>query len=163
MFDQDFQTNTMNKREGYEFSFSEDKTEFRFESTGSKGTIIKIVRFGTVRDNLCNLAFGDLVSDDFDDEIISDNGDLRKIISTLVNIVHSFALSNPTTRIAIVPVDNQRKLLYNRIFQQFEFEILAYFSVHGVFFNPRTKELFDPRKTYDAFVIIPEIPIFEIQ
>ncbi len=153
----------MKKREGYEFSFSEDKTEFRFESVGPKGIIIKIVRFGTVRDNLCNLAFGDLDSNDFDDEIISDNGDLRKVISTLVNIVHSFAQSHPTFRIAIVPVDNKRKLLYNRIFQQFEFEILEHFSVQGVFFNPRTKEPFDPRKTYDAFVLVPEIPIFEIQ
>ncbi len=106
----------MKKREGYEFTFNEDKIEFQFVSVGPKGTIIKVVRFGKVRDKLYNLAFGDLVSDDFDDEIISDNGDMRKIISTLVNIVHSFAQSNPTTRIAIVPVDNKRRLLYNRIF-----------------------------------------------
>lgn len=153
----------MKKREGYELSYNDDKTEFQFKSVGTKGTIIKILWFGKVRDNLCNLAFGDLVIDDFEDEAISDNGDMRKIISTLVNIVHSFSLSNPTTRIAVVPVDNKRKLLYNRIFQQFEFEILEHYAVQGVFFNSRTNEPYDTRKIYDVFVLVPELPIFEIQ
>ncbi|GEM_PF-987366 len=153
----------MKKLEVYEFTSNKIKTEFRFESTGPKGIITKIVKFSIVRENLCNLAFGDLVSDDFDDEIISNNGDLRKIISTLANIVHSFTLSNPEIKIAIVPVDRKRKLLYNRIFQQYELEILEFYSIEGFLSVRRTKEQYDPNKLYDAFVISPEKPIFELQ
>ncbi|MBK8563305.1 MAG: hypothetical protein IPN76_08145 [Saprospiraceae bacterium] len=151
----------MKKREGYEFYFNEDRTEFRFESVGPKGTIIKMVRFKAVEENLFSLAFGDKDSDDFDDEIISDNGDMRKVVQTLVNVVHFFTVTNPAIRIVIWPVDRKRKLLYNRIFQQFESEILEYYSIEGYTFNPRSKEFFDTRKIYDAFVLIPEKPIFE--
>ncbi len=151
----------MKKREGYEFTFNEDKTEFQFESVGPKGTIAKIVRFSAVEQNLFSLAFGDMGSDDFDDEIISDNGDMRKVVQTLVNIVHFFTVANPAIRIVIWPVDRKRKLLYNRIFQQFESEILEYYSIEGYSFNPRSKEVFDARKIYDAFVLVPEQPIFE--
>jgi hypothetical protein len=162
MFDQLLQTTTMKKREGYEFSFNEDRTEFRFESVGPKGTIVKIVKFSQASENLFNLAFGDADSIDFNDESISNNQDMRKVMATIANIVRVFVLHYQNVRIVVIPVDQRRKLLYNRIFQQYSNEILESYSIEAYFLNPRGKEAYTPSKIYDAFVLVPEKPIFEL-
>ena len=56
--------------------------------------------------------------DDWADNVVSDNNDLRKVLQTIANAVHLFFDHYPEDEIFIAPLDKQRKLLYNRIFQQ---------------------------------------------
>jgi hypothetical protein len=150
----------MKKLDGYEFIYAEALMEFHFESIGPKGTIRKIVKFTFHGKNLCNLAFGDQIEGGFDDEVISDNGDMRKIIQTVVNITLFFSHLHPDCRIMIHPVDRKRKLLYNRIFQVFETAILQFYEVEGFLVQEKKREPFNGKKWYDAFVLYPIATIF---
>lgn len=145
--------NAMKKREGYDYSANEDRTRYDFFSTGPKGVIVKVVEFADLK-FAYNLAFGDLIhGKDFDDANISDNGDMRKVLQTVVNIIHQFCEENPGQKIYIEPVDKHRKALYNRIFKEKQEEIASFFIVTGISLNKLSKESYSPIKTYDAFLI----------
>ncbi|MBK8565093.1 MAG: hypothetical protein IPN76_17585 [Saprospiraceae bacterium] len=143
----------MGKRNGYEFTFNEERIWFEFDSLGPKGRIRKIVEFYDVKFAF-NLAFGDMAADgEFDDENITDNGDIRAVIQTIANIIHHFCESHPGRKIYIEPVDSKRKALYNRIFKEKFEEIEPEFRVFGIDLGPLASEDYRSTKTYDAFLI----------
>jgi hypothetical protein len=120
--------------------------EFHFESVGPNGTIRKIVKFTFYGKQLCSLAFGDQIEGGFDDEVISDNDDMRKIMQTVVNITIFFSCIHAECKIVIQPVDRKRKLLYNRIFQVFETEVFRYYEVEGFLIQEKKREPFNGEK-----------------
>ncbi len=66
------------KLDRYELKAGQNLTTFEFLSEGPKGHIIKLVQFQQMNlPNIYNLAFGDLnlVSNQLDDKVITDNGD----------------------------------------------------------------------------------------
>ncbi len=152
----------MKKREGYKFDYNEDKTKFHFISTGPAGAIAKIVEY-SIYGAMWNLAFGDADEgkEDFDDASITNNGDMRKVIQTVVNTAYLFTDAYPDRKIYIEPVDRKRKLLYNRIFQEKTEEIMAAFKVQGIEFEERKLENYNPEKNYDVFVLTRIATIFE--
>jgi hypothetical protein len=153
----------MRRKTGYELKENRKKYQFRFTSVGTKGSIEKIIEFSKIQKNLWNLAFGDIIDDNFDDSIISDNDDLRKVIQTVVNAVHIFIDNHSDIDILIAPSDYQRKLLYNRIFQQKWTEIDSIFITKGVIINDfeTITENYNPKEMYDYFVIRRKNNIFE--
>ena len=94
--------------EKYKTITDTDRLKYRFVSTG-KTTIEKVVSYEKISTyrlielglppyiEVYNLAFGDLISgtDDFSDQITSDNGDMNKILSTVANTVLDFWEYNP--------------------------------------------------------------------
>jgi hypothetical protein len=147
----------MKKGEGYELKTTNytESVEFRFTSVGEKGEIKKIIEFTYLGENLWNLAFGDVKGDDWVDNVISDNKDFRKILQTVTNAVHQFFVIYPKHEIQIIPLDYQRKLLYNRVFQQRWQEIYAIFVVEVILIIddiPIYLE-YDSTKIFDEFVI----------
>ena len=78
------------KGEGYATVSNTDRTLFHFDSIGAKGAIPKVVEFYQLRENLWNLAFGDKQESGFDDEIISNNQDVRMVMQTVANIAYNF-------------------------------------------------------------------------
>ena len=82
----------MKKGEGYDLNFEQthEKIEFHFISVGSKGSIEKVIEFQQTSLKFWNLGFGDAKEGDWEDDIISDNGDLRKVLQTVTNSVHLF-------------------------------------------------------------------------
>jgi hypothetical protein len=147
----------MKKGEGYELeaTLESEKVEFRFTSIGEKGLIEKIIEFQKKPQGFWNLAFGDVTEDDWEDNIITDNGDLRKVIQTIANAVYLFLTIYPDQEIIIIPLDRQRKLLYNRVIQQRWHEIEPFFIVKAIVLegeNPKF-ENYSFKKIFDYFRI----------
>jgi hypothetical protein len=147
----------MKKQDGYELTKSQSlkKIKFRFTSVSSKRTIKKIIEFKRFKSNRWNLGFGDVKGKDWTDDVISDNDDLRKVLQTVANAVHTFFELYPNDEVVIVPLERQRKLLYNRIFQQRWHEIDPFFIVKAIVLeeaNPRF-ESYIPKKIYDYFIL----------
>jgi hypothetical protein len=140
------------KGEGYSTMPNADATAYYFDSIGKQGTIRKKVTFFLIFENTWNLGFGDADGDDdFDDMVVSNNYDVRKIMQTLANIIHEFTEEHPLRRVYIRPVDEKRKLLYNAVFHRKHLEVQTSFELFGRFGNKI--EAYKPEKTYDAFLI----------
>ena len=104
---------------------------YRFKSVGTKGVVDKIIIFQKIAGTRYNLSFGDFKNGRIDDEVITNNGDLVKVISTVAQSVYLFFEHYPDASIEIEGVDERRKRLYNTIFQRRRTEIDAYFDVKG--------------------------------
>ena len=77
----------------YELKAEQELFVFEFVSEGPNGRILKLIKFGeTAIENVYNLAFGDkdLLTGEFDDNIVSNNGDSEKVLATVVSAVYSF-------------------------------------------------------------------------
>jgi hypothetical protein len=147
----------MKKGEGYELKTTNytETVEFRFTSVGEKGEIKKIIEFYPIQENQWNLGFGDLKDGDWVDSVVSNNNDFRKVLQTVANAIHIFLEMYPHQEIIIIPVDNRRKLLYNRMFQQKWDEIEPVFVVKARDLSSEDSlyEDYNPRKIFDYFVI----------
>lgn len=123
--------------------------------SGKKGAIEKIIEFHPIRNKRWNLGFGDVIGNDWTDEVISDNDDLRKIVQPVANAVYSFFESYPNQEVYIEPSDYQRKLLYNRTFQQKWHEIEPIFIVKGLILDNQNPQIenYNPKKMFDYFLL----------
>ena len=77
-------THSAMRNERYKVDISGASMTFEFISEGDNGSIKKRVQYTlTHRKNVYNLAFGDVNADtdDFDDEVISNNGDTAKVLA----------------------------------------------------------------------------------
>lgn len=142
----------MQKGKGYDIKLNGELTQFRFTSTGPKGTIKKIIEFQPIEENQWNLAFGDVKDNDWEDNVISDNDDMRLVLQTVANTVHVFLEKYPGREVYIEPLDRQRKILYNRIFQQKWVEIEPIFYVKGEVSSGFFED-YSPQKLYNGFLI----------
>ena len=148
----------MGRLQAYPLEHSEDKLRYRFISKGESGHIVKLVRYEPMGERDWNLAFGDANSDesDFDDKIISNNGDMRQIIQTLFLTGLVFTEAYPNRRIFVEPVDAKRGLLYNRVFKDKQVEIEAFFYIKGKL-PKRKAEKYNPLKIYRSFILTRKI------
>jgi hypothetical protein len=142
----------MKKDKGYDMRHNMSMTQFRFTSTGAKGDIEKIVEYTIVQKNRWNLAFGGINDKDWTDNIISDNNDMRIVLQTVANTVHLFFEKYPDQEVFNEPLGEQRKLLYNRIFQQKWAEISPLFFVKGMIEDDDFED-YNPQKLFDFFLI----------
>ncbi len=140
------------KGEGYKTTSNEDATWFHFDSIGEKGTIRKKITYFYLGENTWNLGFGDDDGDEFDDEVISNNHDVRMVMQTIANTIYQFTEKYPDRRVYIRPVDERRKMLYNGVFKRRHAEITVSFTVYGRIEN--SIEDYDPKKNYDAFFVL---------
>jgi hypothetical protein len=145
----------MKKQEGYDLNGNLEKTQFRFTSVSKKRTIEKIIEFSLYQENIWNLGFGDIKGDDWEDNVISDNNDMKKTLQTVANAIHAFLEQYPERKVFIAPLERQRKILYNRIFQQKWQEIEPLFFVKGIRFigEKRIFEDYYPTTLFDYFII----------
>lgn len=102
-----------------------------------------------------NLAFGDASGegDDFDDEAISNNGDMKVVLQTLANIIYDFLSEHPDFEVVIHPVDDRRQILYNRIIHQNFDLISSELNLIGVINKYAEPIRLPPIKNYDLFII----------
>ena len=131
---------------------------YLFISTG-KMRIEKVVDFIPLGiGDFMNIRFGDLLPDDsIDDKVISNNGDIIKVLATIVDILRHFTTQHPQTEIYFHGTTEDRNRLYRRIIRTYypefskEFAIAGVFSIENVIhilpYNPRTDQ------EYVAFLI----------
>ena len=70
----------------------QNQVSYSFVSKGRRGVITKIVQFTPTSINgIFNLAYGDLLPEgDIDDKSNSNNGDMIKVLGTVIEIVKEF-------------------------------------------------------------------------
>jgi hypothetical protein len=129
-----------------------------FTSCG-KQIIEKAVEFSaTDKEGLYNIGFGDRLPDGtIDDTAASNNGDIVKVLSTVIQILRAFTTESPEVTIGFTGSTAERTKLYSRILRNYysgfseEYSIAAFTISDEIF-----KEVsFDPRANldYHAFFV----------
>lgn len=104
------------------------------------------------------MGFGDLLPDgSVDDKANSNNGDLVKVLATVIEILKDFTSQNPGVEIYFEGSTKERTKLYDRILKTYypifikDFEIACVLVVHGEFqIVPYDRSI---NNTYIAFII----------
>lgn len=137
----------------YNVEFISSKDQYIFESIGAKGSILKVVMFTEIQSNIYNLGFGDydIKTNIINDTSISDNGDIIKVLSTVINIADDFLTKNPFCSIYFEGSTPLRTQLYQRILNNYFDEFSDYFEIYG--YIEERPELFQNNKTYKSFLI----------
>ncbi|MCB0517891.1 MAG: hypothetical protein H6577_24945 [Lewinellaceae bacterium] len=135
--------------ETYPIKPSPNKLYYLFTSEGPRGRILKIVLFQNIGENSYNLAFGDFIAGQLDDEVVSDNRDFVKVLSTVAACAYDFVKANPGVKLEIDPVDERRKMLYNAVFKRHHIFIQQQFRILGVIAD--VPEPYSAEKMYDLF------------
>jgi hypothetical protein len=142
---------------GYTFQ-STTKTRYTFISTGRK-RIEKLVEFSDFGlKDIYNLAFGDLKSDgSLDDTANSNNGDIIKVLATVISILKDFTAKNPRAYIAFTGSTGERMKLYARIIKSYYSVFKKEFTISGFIKSGKGyREVnFDPTQPqdYEVFLI----------
>lgn len=138
----------------YELLSGDSRMVFEFTSEGPNGKIPKLIRFTEmdVKD-IFNLAFGDKKSgtNEIDDEVISNNGDSRKVLATVANAVDIFTREYPSTWIYATGSTQSRNRLYQMSINKYLHEIITNFEVYGLVNKEWQK--FRRGIVYEAFLI----------
>lgn len=132
-------------------------TQYLFISEGRK-RIAKGVDFVQIGENTVNLCFGDLLPDgSIDDMAISNNGDIVKVMATVVDIVRSFCSQYPSIQVYIEGSTELRTRLYTRMLKTYYLDIDKEFAIAGVMKDEDGIEVipYDPQidRKYSGFVV----------
>ena len=139
----------MNKK-GYTFIQNEDFL-FSFVSQGNQGEILKVLVFQFFKNNKYNVALLDLIpeTNEYSDEVNSNNGDITKVLTTVLQIIILFLEKNPETAVYLEGNSRKKQLLYNRIITN-NFNILSSLvNITGI--KDSEEEIFEIGNQYEAF------------
>lgn len=107
-------------REHYkDIIYSPSNNAYTFSSVGTHGVILKVIIFQALSAaDSFNLFLTDLVDGRLADDLqVTDNGDLPKVMATVVAVIRDFTIRQPEARIIISGSNDTRKRLYARIIQ----------------------------------------------
>ncbi len=127
----------------YDVKYSASENQYVFESIGKNGTIIKVVELVEMQDNVYNLGFGDFnpITGQINDDVKSENGDMVKVLATVLNIANQFLTeNNPMTYVHFKGSDLLRNRLYQIAINQYHDEFSDVFEIYGL--NDRIPESF---------------------
>lgn len=137
----------------YEFEYSNPDEVYTFTSEGKNGRIKKMVKFQLIQGNLFNLGFGDCRGDDddFDDKVVSDNGDMEVVLSTVITITIHFVSANPGVYVHLSGSTPARTRVYRTIISNNYDVISQEFDVFGLLDGDW--RVFEKNVNYEAFLI----------
>ncbi len=127
-----------------------------FKSIGIKGKITKLVVFQHIRTHEYNVALVDYdrETQTADDNIVTDNGDMFVVLTTVMDIVADFLEKFPQSILFIEGKSKIRQRLYNRVVRNHFSEIAKTYIVGGVLETMQQEEfLLDNSHNYIAIVI----------
>jgi hypothetical protein len=131
---------------------------YKFVSVGKRGNFTKIVAFQPYLQNIYNLALLDYDESlqTIDDEHITDNGDMSKVLATTWKIMLHFLESFPDKAVAIQGNSETRQKLYHRLISNNLLVLMQHYDVLGVF-NTGITEQFDTIQDYFMIIIKPSM------
>ncbi|MDZ7899657.1 MAG: hypothetical protein U5N85_16750 [Arcicella sp.] len=137
----------------YSVRFDADNDYYIFESIGKNGSIFKVVAFSKIQHNVYNFGFGDydLETKAIDDENVSDNGDMIKVLATVIDIALKFLSENPMIFILIEGSSKTRTQLYQRILNTYYDDLIDSYEIYGS--NDGNFEEFQKNTDYESFLI----------
>ena len=141
--------------EEYESKSNKAQTTFDFISEGSKGQILKSVRFVKIKGvrNVYNLAFGDKRkgSNRIDDRVVSDNQDRDKVLATVAKAVIIFTNRHPKANVFFRGSTEVRTRLYQIAIGKYLDELSKDFDIQGHL--DKSWQFYEKNVTYSAFLI----------
>ena len=120
--------------EKYHLKSEETLTVFEFISEGPKGIIRKLIHFQpTFQQGIYNLAFGDKDPEtgDINDRAISNNGDMEKVLATVVSALYAFFDKHPYAMVYATGSTQARTRLYRMGITKFYEEMNKDFYLFG--------------------------------
>jgi hypothetical protein len=140
------------------YSFVKDEFHrYIFVSIG-KARIIKAVDFSPIGiENVYNLGFGDLSADgSLDVTVKSNNGDILKVLATVVQITRDFTTLFPGIEVFFIGSTEERTKLYARILKMYYRELHKDFKISGLIMglNSYTAVPFDPQDAFEYFAFL---------
>lgn len=142
--------------EQYEVDISGEHTVYEFVSVGKQGRIEKVVAYTPIGEesSYYNLGFGDVDEEigDWNDKVVSDNGDHRKVLATVAATVVDFLNYRPEATIYAEGNTNLKNHLYRRSIEGIIDRISQYYEVEG-YTEADSWEPFERNRPYEAFLI----------
>ena len=142
------------REQSYKLESAPSFMSFEFVSEGPKGSIHKMVKYTKISEiGIYNLGFGDKIgdTDDFDDEIVTDNGDSIRVLATVASTVYLFLREYPNALISATGSSESRTRLYRIGISTNLDKIEEDFSVYGIINGQLEK--FEKNKNYSVFLI----------
>lgn len=132
-----------------------DHETYEFLSSGSKGTIKKVVHYKEIRPGIYNLGFGDWDEGrgEVKDDIRSNNDDRDLVLATVAYTVIDFLEHHPEAKIYAQGSTPSRSRLYQMGIVANWKEISQNYEVFGL--SEDGWERFQLRKNYKAFILQP--------
>ena len=140
----------------YDIEASPNKLNFMFISVGFKGSVVKMVVFQPQDNKRFNLGFGDFYDNAIHDAVVTNNGDVVKVLATVAKCAYEFIESHQGAILEIKPVDEGRRMLYNTVFKRHYLAISKKFEVKGAVSNEEPKP-YSPEIDYDEFELCHKI------
>jgi hypothetical protein len=137
----------------YKVEYNTNKDHYKFESIGPNGKISKIVILSEMESGTYNLGFGDydLQTETISDKVVSDNGDMVKVLATVISIATQFLSENPMTYVYIKGSSVIRTQLYQRIIRRYYDDLIISHEIYGLV--NKSFEPFQKNKSYESFLI----------
>ena len=141
------------KIETYEITSEDDF--FLFFSIGTKGVFPKVIVYETITPNIYNLVFGDLnvLTGEVSDLSTTNNGDMPKIIATVVKSIVVFLEKNPSAQVNFKGSTGIRTKLYQRVIVNYGSEFLKKYLIFGIEEGKKEPSIIDFTKNYIEFNI----------
>jgi len=136
----------------------DNKLIFYFESRNPFGEnpVLKVIRYVMFHQHgaaYYNLGFGDYdpENNEVSDTAVSDNGDMRKILATVVSTLKIFFQENPYEIVHINGNDRVRRAYYHKLIVDYSKLIEEFYVVKGR--SPGRIEPFQKGKSYEFILI----------
>ena len=144
-------------KDRYSFNKFSEIVTYRFQSEGPKGPIKKEVRFRLITEknfSIYNVGFGDIISGKenyIDDRIVSNNGDQKKILIAVTEIIIEFTQARPDAFVLIKGSTESR----TRLYQMWMAKLFERIDPHFLILGEVKKHWFPFKKgiNYDSFLI----------
>ena len=100
--------------EAYPLLAAEHNTRFQFRSIGKRGIFEKVISFSPLNEDIYNLALLDYnpVTGEESDLSVTDNGDLPKVLATVMKAIRFFLKEYPDRLIYVKGSTDSRTRLY---------------------------------------------------
>ena len=136
-------------------------TRYEFISIGPQGQVKKRIEFTPLRKRgYYNVAFGDVMKDGkVNDTVYSNNQDIVKIMSTVMDTMKDFLKENPTAKLLFTGSTDDRTEFYKRVLSRHYRSLSAEYTITALAEDGKgsPEEIeFDPDeedKTYLAFLV----------
>lgn len=139
----------------YNVESSDDGLKYFFDSTNNGKRIKKVIAYLPTPENsnLFQLIFGDLLPNgDIDIYSISNNQDMRLILTTVVGTLAKFFEKYPQKMVAFTGSTTSRTRLYRATIAKFIETTELYYQVFGIL-EDDSIEIFNPNHQYYAYII----------
>jgi hypothetical protein len=108
-------------------------SRYTFTSIGKKRIVKQVIFTPTGIRNIINMGFGDLMADGaIDDKANSNNGDIIRVLATIVEILMDFTSRYPNVQIFFAGSTQDRTRLYTRILKTYYSNFSKQFVINTI-------------------------------